>query len=151
MANHLRHQIRENVATTVSGLTTTGTRVFQSRVYPLEATNLPCLLVYTLSESVVYKSAGRPRQTLRTVQVVIEGVHALTADLDDKLDLICKEVEVAMCANVKRGSLAIDTRLEGTEITLVGGEGQKPMGSAKMSWLVEYSAREGAPDVLADT
>lgn len=151
MADHLRKQIRENVGSTVGALTTTGSRVFQSRMYPVQESELPCLLIYTLSESVAYKSAGRPRQTLRGVQVMVEALHELVTDLDDKLDLICKEVEVALCANVKRGGVAIDTRLVSTEVTMVGGDGAKPIGSARMTWLVEYSCREGAPDVLADT
>jgi len=39
---HVRQQIRERVGgTTVSGLSTTGTKVYQSRVYDLNSTNLP--------------------------------------------------------------------------------------------------------------
>ena len=36
MANHLRQQIREYFGTTLNNLTTNGTRVYESRVYPLE-------------------------------------------------------------------------------------------------------------------
>ena len=39
MANHIRQQIREKFGTTLTGLTTTGSNVFESRVYPLENTN----------------------------------------------------------------------------------------------------------------
>ena len=48
--SHVRQQIREQVATTVTGLTTTGSNVFQSRVYPLQDANLPALLVYSINE-----------------------------------------------------------------------------------------------------
>ena len=48
---HYRQQIRERVATTLTGLATTGSNVFQSRVYPLENNKLPCLLVYTTEEA----------------------------------------------------------------------------------------------------
>jgi len=41
MANHVRQQIRERLATDLTGLTTTGRRVYQSRVYSLEDGNLP--------------------------------------------------------------------------------------------------------------
>jgi hypothetical protein len=50
MADHVRQQIRERIATTITGLTTTGSNVYQSRVYPLDSVSLPALLVYTLSE-----------------------------------------------------------------------------------------------------
>ncbi len=51
MADHVRQQIRERIATTITGLSTTGSNVFQSRVYPLDVDSLPALLVYTISES----------------------------------------------------------------------------------------------------
>ena len=47
MANHVRQQIREEIGTTLTGLTTTGSRVYQSRVYPLESGGTPALLIYT--------------------------------------------------------------------------------------------------------
>ena len=50
MANHVRQQIRERIGTTLTGLTTTGSNVFESRVYPLEDSKLPALIIYTKSE-----------------------------------------------------------------------------------------------------
>lgn len=38
---HLREQIRDRVVTDLTGLTTTGSRVFRSRIYPLENNDLP--------------------------------------------------------------------------------------------------------------
>lgn len=144
---HLRKTIRDNVVTTVTGLATTGSRVFRTRMYPLEAAELPGLLVYTLSESVRYGTTGRPREVVRTVQLVVEAVARSSATLDNDLDQICLEVEKALAADHKRGNQAIDTRLDGTEIT-VTADGDKPIGSARMSWLVEYSHVETTPDVL---
>jgi hypothetical protein len=43
---HLRKQIRDNVVTALTGLSTTGSRVYGSRVYPMAAANLPGLCVY---------------------------------------------------------------------------------------------------------
>lgn len=144
---HLRKTIRDNVVTTVTGLATTGARVFRSRVYPLEAADLPGILVYTLSESVRYGSTGRPREMIRTVQLVVEAVARVSAGLDNDLDQICLEVEKALVADHKRGNQAIDTRLDGTEITITG-DGDKPIGSARMSWLVDYAHIETTPDAL---
>ena len=47
MANHIRQQIRERAGTVLTGLTTTGTNVFETRIYPLSNTNLPALAIYT--------------------------------------------------------------------------------------------------------
>ena len=40
MAAHIRRQVREAIGTALTGLTTTGSRVFQSRAYPLETTDV---------------------------------------------------------------------------------------------------------------
>ena len=45
---HARKQIRDQLKTTLTGLTTTGSNVFNSRVYDHDA--LPCISIYTLSE-----------------------------------------------------------------------------------------------------
>ena len=49
MANHIRQQIREKFGTLLTGLTTTGSNVYQSRVYPLENANLPALIIVSSS------------------------------------------------------------------------------------------------------
>ena len=38
MANHIRQQIRERAGTVLTGLTTTGSNVFETRIYPLSNT-----------------------------------------------------------------------------------------------------------------
>ena len=44
MANHVRQQIREYFGTTLTGLTTTGANVYESRVYTLQEDTLPSLV-----------------------------------------------------------------------------------------------------------
>ena len=51
MANHVRQQVREAVSTLLTGLTTTESRVYQSRITPLQANELPALLVATNGET----------------------------------------------------------------------------------------------------
>ena len=73
MADHVRQQIREQVATTVTGLATTGSNVFQSRVYPLSDSNMPALLVYSTSEDSATDIMGPSLVTNRELSVVVEG------------------------------------------------------------------------------
>ena len=73
MANHLRRQIRERIATDVTSLSTTGSRVFQSRAYPIEESKLPCLLVFDSEESVEIRSMGAVRGITSELIVNIEG------------------------------------------------------------------------------
>ena len=70
---HVRQSIRDNVVTAVTGLSTTGSNVFRSRVYPLGTNKLPALCVYTDSEVVEYNRLDRVRDVDRTVDIVIEA------------------------------------------------------------------------------
>ena len=145
MANHVRQQLRERAATTVTSLTTTGARVFQGRVYPLTQAEMPGLLVYTNDEVVDGRTLSPPRTLDRRVQLVVEG-RARGADVEDVLDTIAKEVEVAVYNDRTLNSLARDTALQRTEVTLTG-QGDQAHGSVRLAFEVTYMARENAPDV----
>ena len=118
MANHIRQQIREQFGTTLNNLTTTGTRVHESRVYPLET--LPALVIYTKSET--------------------------SSNFDDTIDTISKEVEEAIAADRTLGGLAKDCYLESTEIEF-NAEGEKPLGYVSLTFLTNYYVKETNPDV----
>jgi hypothetical protein len=148
VANHIRRQIREAVATAVTGLTTTSTRVFQSRVYPAQTSELPCLLIYTRSESTEPISIHNPKTTERRLQLEIVALAKAVSDLDDTLDGICKEVEIALATweAAGLGGLARSIDLLSTEFDLQG-EGEKPLGSATMVFQVVSFTQSTAPDV----
>ena len=146
---HLRQQIRERVATTVTGLTTTGSRVYQSRVYPLADANLPGLLVYSTSESSEPDVMTSGNRTLfRELEIVIEAYAKATSNLDDTLDTITDEIETAMAADRTVNSLARDATLASTAITLIG-EGEKPVGVVTLTYRVTYRNAMNAPDTAA--
>lgn len=147
MANHLRRQIREAIGTAVTGLTTTTTHVYQSRVYDLADANLPALLIYTRQERSEPSTVHPNRVVSRTVEVEVVGVAKVTADLDDTLDLIAKEVETAL-AGPPSGVRAVaeDLRLVSTSIEM-SGEGEKPTGRITLLYEADYFNAENAPDV----
>tara|TARA_B100000780_G_C21004139_1_gene401859 strand:- start:159 stop:599 length:441 start_codon:yes stop_codon:yes gene_type:complete len=144
MANHVRQQIREKFATQLNNLTTTGNRVFQSRVYPLET--VPALVIYTKSESSEPIVIGVDRLMSRELSVVVEGYAKATNNFDDITDTICKEVEEAIAADRTIDGLAKDCYLESTEIEF-NGEGEKPLGYVSMTFLTNYYVKETNPDV----
>ena len=148
MANHLRRQIREAVATAVSGLATTGARVFQARVYPMErAGDLPGLLVFSLAETSEGTTLGAPRLMTRVLRLQVVAVAEAVADLEDQLDQICKEVEVALAMPVPAlAGIAKTITLVSTDIELQGTS-SRPVGQAAMTYEVVYIAAEDAPDV----
>ena len=145
MANHLRRQIRERAATTLTGLTTTGSNVFQSRVYPMESAGLPGLCIYTTDEAIEMQSMGGTRNVSRDLTLIVEGYATDSANVDDTLDQIGKEIEIAMSGDIKLNNLAQDSYLSSVEITL-SGDGSTGIGKITHSYTVVYQTAENAPD-----
>ena len=146
MANHVRQQIREYFGTTLTGLTTTGSNVYESRVYPIENTKLPALVIYTKSEASEPIVIGTDRVMSRELAVVVEGYAKATSNFDDTIDTISKEVEEAIAADRTLDGLAKDTYLESTEIEF-NAEGEKPLGYVSLTFLTNYYVQETNPDV----
>ena len=141
---HLRQSIRERIATDVTGLSTTGSNVFQRRIYPIEDGSLPCLLVYSTSEDSEPTEMASPRPVTRILNVVVQGVVSATQP-DDTLDLISKEVEVALAGDVTINSLANNSFLSSTEIEF-NADGAKPIGTVMLNYVVEYRNVDNNPE-----
>lgn len=146
--SHLRQLIRSNIVSTVTGLTTTASRVYASRIYPLEQGKLAGLCVYTSNESIEYDTISPPRRQTRTLQVTIEIYASATTNLDNTLDTSCKEIEEALYTDLTRGGYAKDTRVISFE-TEFNGEGEKPVGVGRLTIEVIYSNRENEVESAA--
>lgn len=141
---HVRQQIRERAATTLTGLSTTGSKIYQSRVYPLGAENLPGLLIYTKSEGSEVVTMSGTRTLLRNLSLVVEGYAKAVSNYDDTVDTIAKEVETALGNDVTLNGLAKNSYLESTEIEY-DGEGEKPLAVVSMTYVIEYMTKENTP------
>ena len=139
---HIRKTIRENIGTALTGLSTTGTSVFESRTFPINFSALPALLIYTKDEEVVEFSLKTPRTQFRQLQVIIEAHIKGTSNIDDTIDTIAEEVEEAMVTDVTRGGHAKDTRLVSTEIEFE--EATSKVGLAIFTYVIEYATVENA-------
>ena len=132
---HVRRQIRESIATLLTGLASTGTRVHQSRMRPQSAAGLPCLLVTTNDEDVSPGTIGNIYE--RSLTVVVRGFAMGSATLDDDLDQIALEVETALAAytNAVLDKLEVD----------FDDELEKPVGSIAMTYQVSYYTADKSP------
>ena len=151
---HARQQIREAVATAITGLTS-GAPVYQSRVYPAEKQALPALLVYTTSEDVDLDSMllGDHR-ALRELTVRVECLSRLATGMDDQLDELCAEVETALTASIDDkatpgavGPLVKLGELAATEIEL-SDQAENPTGRAVMDWQLVYRVSSADPTII---
>lgn len=138
---HKRKLIRDNIVTALTGLTTTGSRVYASRVYPLDAGKIPGLCVYSKSESSEYLTISSDRTIRKTASFAIEAYAKATDNTDDVLDQICLEVETALAADRTRGGYARDTRVLAFESKFSGG-GEQPVAVAEITVEVMYIATE---------
>jgi len=146
VANHVRQKIREYFGTTLTGLTTTGANVYESRVYTLQEDTLPSLVIYTKSESSEPIVIGTDRVMSRELSVVVEAYCKATSDFDDTIDTISKEVEEAIAADRTLGGLAKDTFIESTDIDYTG-DGEQPVGYVTLTFLTNYYVQETNPDI----
>lgn len=145
MADHVREQILSAIKTAVTGLTTTGSNVFRSRVTPLARTEVPALIIRAGREARLNSTLGAPRQHERSLVVEVVAVVRAASAYDADLNAIFKEVEPV---------LAMPIVLAGVNrITLEGigapqaTQGEEQLAQAAMLYEVVYITQENAPDV----
>jgi hypothetical protein len=138
---HVRKSIRDNVTTTLTGLATTGSNVYQTRFYPLAEAKLAGLCIYTNSEDVEYTTLSLPRTQMRSLEVMVEAYVKGTTNIDDTLDTIGVEISEALAADVTRGGFAKDTKVTRFEATYAG-EGDQPVGVGSFTVEVLYATLE---------
>jgi hypothetical protein len=147
MANHIRQQIRTALAARLAGLSTTGANVFMSRNYAFDETELPGLSIKNGSEESQVITLSHPAEQSRDYLVIVEARAKNNSNLDDVLDQICKEVEVAIAADdtlsglVSGGVGLLSTNFETT------GDFEKPQGVATMIFKAAYFCFENSPDI----
>jgi hypothetical protein len=141
---HHREAIRDAVVTACTGLATTSTRVYRSRVYPIASHLLPALLIYANGETSEREVIiGVATKLIRRCEIVVEGFARATADVDETLDDIAAEVETAIGGSQLSGN-ARDCTLTGTEIEIVDG-GDQPLGVVRLTFAVTYRTAENNP------
>jgi len=141
--SHVRRQIREAAAAAVTGLATTGSKVFQSRIYPLRDADLPCLLISTDDEQIESDNVTDDRPQRRTLTLTIKGVAKATADLDDTLDAIAEQVEPVLIGNLLGNKLK-DCTLSSIHIDLDDSL-DKPVGIITLQFQTIYFTSPAAP------
>lgn len=140
---HVRKQIREAAATLVTGLSTTGARVYQSRVYPLKDADLPCLLVYTEEEEVQGDVSVSTLILDRNMRLTVRGLAKQTANLDDTLDAMLEEVETVLNGATFSGKAK--TTVLASARPQEDAIQDKPVGAMEMNFTVNYFTQGNAP------
>lgn len=144
MAFHARKQIRDAVVTAVTGLTTTGSNVFNSYPYDAQPADLPALKVMTPSESVDLTSSsfsGGVRKEMRQLTVEVAG-YAKGSTVHNTLDTIATEVEDAIMGDGSLAALVKDVYLTETEIEIE--QADERVGQVIMRFVCWYKVANNA-------
>ena len=144
---HARKIIREAFVAAVIGLSTTGSKVYESRFYPMDAAALPGIIVYTKAEASENLTISRPVKMARQLDVAVEIYTKTVVNADDMIDQIALEIEQAVYTNSTLQGLAKDIRLTETDIKLMG-EGEKPIAVATLTYSTLYHVLENDPATI---
>jgi hypothetical protein len=144
---HLITQIRDDVVTKLTGLTTTGANVFTGRVHAFERTDLPCIAVDVGGESAEYVTMGYPRGISATLSVEVTAIVSLRGDFDAELNKIQLEVQQAMSADPSLSSLAVNCTFSRRE-RITDGKGETPIAALIIGYDVTYRYIENNPEVV---
>lgn len=142
---HRAESIIEAVKTEVTGLTTTGSRVYRGRVYPMQSAELPGLLVYLGQDEIIQNLLQGKLDSRLTVHIDAV-VKSPTAQVDTTLNLIRSEVTVALQADYSQGlAYVMDTIEVGAGEPSLTGEGDQPVGVMRMTWQFHYRRSRADP------
>lgn len=134
---HVRKKIRDNVSSALSeGVTLVQSRVYPTRVFAIDGAKLPCVAVYTTSETSDIRTMGQ-KTLSRSVSVVAEVYIRVTGSFDDDADAIAAQIEAAIAADTTIGGMAKDAILTSTEIDF-SGDAEAPIGVARLTYSVDY-------------
>lgn len=147
MADHLHKQIRSAVVTKLTGLTTSSTRVYANRLQPLPDAMSPTLLV-TLDEETATQATFHTNPIYeRELRLSVAAIYKASSALDETLDLMSKEVEIALSSGITVGSRTLDVFYSG--MSFDDEQADKPVGIKRMAFTIPFTAAANAPDVLS--
>lgn len=142
---HSRQTIREATVSAISGLTSTGDRVYQNRVSPFFT--LPSLNVMTIDESVRDDLGGMDNTQIRELRLIIEGRASGSTTPDNTIDTIADEVEEAILNNSTLDTYAFDLTLDSTSFSY-DNEGDHPVAKVEMIYSFLYQVDLNDPSVI---
>ncbi len=138
---HVRQSIRDNMVTALTGLTTTGANVFDTRFYPIGEDKLPALCVYLQDDDPEYLTIEKPRSVLHTAQFNVEAYVKSNSDPASTIDDIWVEVGEALETDITRGGYARDTQCLDVVVDQ-DADGDQPVMVAVIPVTVEYMVAE---------
>lgn len=146
MTAHIRTQIRTAVVAALTGLATTGANVHRNRVARLSPRQVPALVVTIDSEQIT--ELGLDPMHDRRLQVIVDGYTANSENVDDAIDQIGLEVEVAMAAAGTLGGLVKATPALDQVRIGIDETHEEPLGRIRMIFNTQTFTLPADPGVV---
>lgn len=149
MADHVIQQLVTAVQTRLTGLATTGARVYAQRPveYELQESELPALRIYEEGEEIepllIHAPAYRRDVTLR-VQAVVKAASGVSATLL----AIRKEVEIALATDLTVAGRLVSLVYRGAEAMEISGQADRQVGTQNLSFGGQLETAAATPDAL---
>jgi hypothetical protein len=140
---HVRETIRTAAAALLTGLATTGARVYSGRdpaTQPLQPAELPGLVIEVVDERAAAPAGYAPSGAAPIVceALLRVGVYAkATAGAIDTVDDACAEVFAAIGNNIRFGGATV-AAYEGTQGPAVDAATERPVARAVLTYTVRY-------------
>ena len=154
MTDHVAKQVLDATVTACTGLSTTGTKVYRSRVHTMVETNLPALLIYAREDAMEEEMIGmqtdgkKGHHYLLTISIDAIEKDASETVAENNLFTIRKEVQIAMEADLTLGGKCKDLWLAEANIEDRTGSGDSPILTMMMSWNFIYRIKQGVPQTV---
>ena len=154
MTDHVARQILDAVVTTCTGLTTTGTKIYRSRVHTMVESNLPALLIYARQDILEEETSSMQTDGKKGNQYVLSiSIDAVEKDAsettaENNLFTIRKEVQIALEADLTLSGKCKDLWLVEANIEDRTGSGDSPILTMLMLWNFIYRIKQGAPQTV---
>ena len=146
MADHVHTQIREAAVTALTGLTTTSTRVYANRLYPLPDGTSPALRVFTDADSIEPQTIHAPLMLGHSLELIVECCVQAGTALEDTADQIHKEVQIALAAGLTVGSKNLQVLPVSSQYE--DDIGATPVAVKRLVYSISFFTLDNAPDAL---
>lgn len=142
---HIRQQIRNKITELLLTIPELGGKVFESRVHQLAATDMPCALVFSESETIDQATrSGQPAVQKRMIETAVYAFARSASLIENAIDGLANSIEQKIFSDPTLGGLASQTSLQSTALH-IDGEPNSPIGAARLSFISIVHTREGIP------
>lgn len=149
MADHRAEQIMDAFTATVTGLATTGTNVVRDRVYPIGAGVDNGLSVYMGIDDPASRDdqSWNIHNSFLDIRIDMQVRLSSSTDISQQLNLIRKEIVVALQADPTLGLSFVVDLIEGIAAAPMEGVADQPIWLQAFNWTVHYERSRSDPSI----